>query len=132
MKNVNTIAILQGIYWSVTGLWPMIHLSSFLWVTGPKKDIWLLYTVAVLILVVGLVLLLTGLRRRVTGEIKGLGIGSALGLIFIDVYYSLQDVISNIYQYDALTEAGIILLWLWAGKRGMAVIQRSPTDSSKL
>lgn len=132
MKNVNTIAILQGIYWSVTGLWPMIHLSSFLWVTGPKIDIWLLYTVAVLILVIGLVILLAGLRRRVTGEIKVLGIGSALGLIFIDMYYSLQDVISDIYQYDALAEAGIILLWLWAGNRGMAVLQGSPATTGKL
>lgn len=131
MKNVNTIATLQGIYWSVTGLWPMVHLSSFLWVTGPKKDIWLLYTVSVLILVIGLVLLLAGLRRRVTPEIKGLGIGSALGLIFIDVYYSLQDVISDIYQYDALAEAGLILLWLWAGNKGMAVLQEAHPGTSK-
>ncbi len=124
MRNLNTISILQGVYWSITGLWPIIHLKSFLWVTGPKKDIWLLYTVSILILVVGLVLLAAGLRRRVTPEIKWLGIGSALGLIFIDVYYSLQSVISDIYQYDALAEVALIVLWLWAGKRGMVLVDK--------
>ena len=122
MRSAITIAKLQGIFWAITGIWPMIHLDSFLWVTGPKKDIWLLYTVSVLILAIGLILLAAGYNRRVSQEIKWLGIGGALGLAFIDVYYSLQDVISNIYQYDALAELTIAILWFWAGKRDMVLV----------
>lgn len=126
MRKVTVISTLQGIYWSLTGIWPILHLPSFLWVTGPKEDIWLLYTVSLLILAIGLVLLVAGLRQRVTQEIKWLGIGSALSLIFIDVYYSQQDVIANIYLYDAAAEFILILLWLWAGKRGMARLAAAP------
>lgn len=123
MRNVQLIAKLQGIYWFITGIWPFIHLGSFLWVTGPKEDIWLLYTVSVLIIVIGLLLLVSGFRRSVTQEIKWTGIGSALGLTLIDVYYSQTDVISDIYLYDALGEVILIGLWLWAGRRGMALVK---------
>lgn len=123
MRNLSLIAKLQGAFWTLTGIWPFIHLPSFLWVTGPKEDIWLLYTVSVLITVIGLVLLMAGFNQRITKEIKGLGIGGALGLIFIDVYYSQTSVISDIYLYDAVAEAGLIVLWLWAGRRGMAIVQ---------
>jgi hypothetical protein len=114
------MAILQGIYWAVTGIWPLLHMPSFLWVTGPKNDLWLVRTVAILILVIGLVLLVAGFRKRVTEEVKWLGILSAAGLILIDVYYSLNDVISNIYLLDAVGEFLIILLWVLAGRKGMA------------
>lgn len=120
--KLHTVAILQGLYWFITGLWPFLHLGSFLFVTGPKQDIWLLYTVATLITIVGAVLLSAGFRKRVTPEIKWLGIGGAAGLIGIDVYYSLMDVISNIYLLDAAGEGALILLWLWAGRKGLAIV----------
>lgn len=31
----------QGVYFGATGLWPILHLPSFLFVTGPKIDTWL-------------------------------------------------------------------------------------------
>jgi len=36
---------LQGLYWLVTGLWGLIDVHSFMKVTGPKTDIWLVKTV---------------------------------------------------------------------------------------
>jgi hypothetical protein len=124
LRRLPTIAKIQGIYWSLTAVWPMLHLKSFLWVTGPKTDIWLLYTVSVLILAIGLVLLAAGWAKRVTLEIKGLGIGSALGLTFIDVYYSLRDVIWDVYLLDAASELILIGLWLWVGKRGLYTLRQ--------
>lgn len=117
--RVYTVAILQGLYWFITGIWPFLHLKSFLLVTGPKEDIWLLYTVSVLITVIGAVLLVAGIRKQVTHEIKWLGIGGAAGLAGIDVYYALNDVIWDVYLLDAVGEAVLIVLWLWAGRRGM-------------
>jgi len=114
--SLNLTAKLQGAYWLLTGIWPFVHLRSFLWVTGPKEDIWLLYTVSVLITVVGAVLLLAGFSRRVTPEIKWLGIAGAVGLAGIDSYYALSDVIRNVYLLDAAGELVLVLLWVWAGK----------------
>ncbi|GHA80588.1 hypothetical protein [Pontibacter akesuensis] len=117
--KLQVVSILQGLYWLVTGIWPFVHLPSFLWVTGPKEDIWLLYTVSVLITVIGGVLLAAGLRKHVTQEIKWLGIASAAGLTGIDVYYATNDVIWDVYLLDAIGEVLLILLWLWSGSKGM-------------
>jgi hypothetical protein len=118
-----TVAKLQGLYWFVTGVWPYLHLKSFLIVTGPKADIWLLYTVSVLITIVGGILLVAGIRKQVTPELKWLGIAGAAGLTGIDMYYALNDVIWDVYLLDAIGEVLIILLWLWAGKKGLAIVQ---------
>lgn len=120
MDRAGLIAKLQGIYWAVTGIWPLLHMPSFLWVTGPKTDLWLVRTVGILIAVIGLVLLLAGFKRRVTPEVKWLGIGGAAGMAFIDFYYSLNDVILNIYMLDGIAELIIILLWVWVGRQGIA------------
>jgi len=117
--GLSLVAVLQGIYWLVTGVWPFIHLKSFVWVTGPKNDYWLLYTVSVLITVIGGTLLAAGIRGRVTPEVRWLGIGGAAGLMGVDVYYALGDVIRNIYLLDAVGEAALLMLWFWSGSRGL-------------
>jgi hypothetical protein len=65
----------------------------------------------------------------VTPELKWLGIGGAAGMAFIDFYYSLNDVILNIYMLDGVAEIGIILLWLWAGRQGIARVQQPVMES---
>ncbi|AKD05065.1 hypothetical protein POKO110462_17890 [Pontibacter korlensis] len=113
------LAVVQGAFWLLTGLWPFVHLPSFLWVTGPKKDIWLLYTVSVLITAIGGTLLAAGIRKQVTSEIKGLAIAGAAGLTGIDVYYALNDVIWDVYLLDAVAETVLLTLWLWAGTKDL-------------
>lgn len=46
-----------GTYYVVTGLWPLIHLTSFEAVTGPKTDDWLVHMVGLLAASIGLALL---------------------------------------------------------------------------
>ncbi|RAU83436.1 hypothetical protein [Pontibacter arcticus] len=116
MNRLAGIAKLQGIYWAVTGIWPLLHMYSFLWVTGPKTDLWLVRTVALLLTVIGLVLLCAGIRRNVTTEIKWLGIGGAASMAFIDFYYALQNVIRDVYMLDGVAELLLILLWFRAGR----------------
>jgi hypothetical protein len=116
INRLTFVSIAQGIYWSLTGVWPLLHMPSFLWVTGPKTDLWLVRTVGVVILVVGVVLLKAGLARRVTPEIIWLGIGGAAGLMAIEVYYVLQEVIWPIYLLDAVLAVILISLWVWASQ----------------
>jgi hypothetical protein len=106
------LAGLQAIYFVVTGVWPIVHLPSFLAVTGPKVDLWLVKTVGVLVVVVGLTIGLAASRHRVTPEIALLAIGSAAALGAVDVIYVAKRVIAKIYLLDAAAEAVLILLWL--------------------
>ena len=110
------LMLLQGLYFLLTAVWPLVHISSFMYVTGPKTDIWLVKTVSVLILAISLGILRAAFRELLQPDVVLIAISSAMGLICIDVYYSLTDVIADIYLYDALAEAGLILAWVWALK----------------
>lgn len=112
-----TMAWLQGIYFFVTGVWPILHIASFVAVTGPKVDLWLVKTVGALIAVVGATLMLAARRRAVGGEMVFLAVASAASLGAVDVIYALSDRIWDIYLLDAVAEAGLIVLWGIAWRR---------------
>jgi hypothetical protein len=103
------IALIQGLYYLATGLWPIVHIESFLIVTGPKIDLWLVKTVGVLVAVIGAALLSASRARRITDEIILLGAGSALGLAIIDVVYARR--ISSVYLADAAAELCLVAVW---------------------
>src|SRR4051812_12945663 len=106
------LSIAQGIYFLITGIWPLVSIRTFEAVTGPKTDDWLVKTVGVQVAVVGAVLLLAGCRGRVAPEVAFLAVGSSLGLTAIDLWYVARRVISRIYLLDAAVE--LILVGLWS------------------
>ena len=112
------LAVIQGVFYVATGVWPLIDIISFQVVTGPKTDLWLVRTVGVLVTVIGLVLLAAARTRRVTDEIVMLGAFSALGLAGIDLIYALSGRISAVYLADAVVEIGLAVLWAVARQRG--------------
>ena len=101
----------QGLYYALTGLWPLISMSTFLAITGPKVDLWLVDTVGILVLVSGLVILLAALRRAVTMEILLLAVGSGLGLCAIDIIFVSIGRILPIYLADATAEIILVALY---------------------
>ncbi len=105
------VALLQGVFYLVTGLWPLVHLQSFLKVTGPKTDLWLVKTLGVLISVIGAVLGMAGAQRSVTRELALLGGGSAAGLTAIEVIYVARGRISPVYVLDAVAEVALLISW---------------------
>lgn len=110
--QLSLVAVLQGFYYFLTGVWPLIHISSFMAVTGPKEDIWLVKTVGVLVLIIGIALMGAGIKRRISFPLAFIGAGSALGLFFIDVIYVWQGVISPIYLLDAILESILVISWV--------------------
>lgn len=106
------LALIQGMFYVATGVWPLIDIVSFQMVTGPKADLWLVRTVGVLVTVIGLVLLRASRTRRITPEIVLLAVGSALGLATIDLVYALSGVISAVYLADAAAELFLAGLWM--------------------
>lgn len=113
-KALNIVAWLQGIYYFVTGIWPLIHMPSFVWITGPKVDYWLVRMVALLIVSISLTILSAAYHKRVSTEIIILSIASIISFCLIDFYYAWVDRISGIYVADAFAEIGLLLLWIFA------------------
>jgi uncharacterized membrane protein YoaK (UPF0700 family) len=89
----------------------LVDLDSFQQVTGPKKDLWLVKTVGVLVLAIGVVLMMAGVRRSRHPEAPVLAIGSALGLTAIDIVYAARGTISRVYLADAVLQLVLIAGW---------------------
>ncbi|WP_372636722.1 hypothetical protein [Fodinibius sp.] len=111
-KKINILTIIHGLYFGFTGIWPLVHMRSFLFVTGPKTDLWLVETVGILVLVIGLGLVAAGLRKQVSFPLSIIAIGSSVGLMIIDVVYVWSGVIPPVYLSDALLEVVLITAWI--------------------
>lgn len=115
-----TLAAVQSAYFVLTGLWPLVHLRSFLAVTGPKVDIWLVETVGVLVTAIGGGLGMAAVRGRVSSEVITIAVTSALGLAIIDSIYVARGRIGSIYLLDVAVEVVLIAGWaicLWRGRQ---------------
>jgi energy-converting hydrogenase Eha subunit E len=103
------VLTLQAIYYIVTGLWPLVHFSSFELVTGPKTDDWLVRMVGLLVVLIGVTLAVAVRRDAVqTLEITVLAAGATLAFSFIDIWYALSGRISRIYLADAVLELALL------------------------
>jgi hypothetical protein len=121
LPSRNGVAWFQGLYFFATGIWPLVNIASFQAVTGPKTDHlvtgregdhWLVNTVGVLVISIGLTLITAAWRGNVSFEAIVLGISSAFALIAIDVVYVLRGVILPVYLVDAGIELVIVSAWL--------------------
>ncbi len=106
------LSAFQGFYYIITGLWPIVHMPSFLAVTGLKIDLWLVETVAVLVLVIGIGLLIAARRSQISFPLSIIAAGSAFGLSCIDVIYVWQGEISVVYLLDAILEIILLVMWI--------------------
>jgi hypothetical protein len=112
-----TLATWQGWFYIIQGLWPIVHIQSFMLVSGPKTDQWLVKTVGGLIFVIGFVFCLAAYRKHISLEIILLGVGTPAVLAIIDIWYVSISRISPVYLLDAVVEILIILLWVVASKQ---------------
>ncbi|WP_026464710.1 hypothetical protein [Adhaeribacter aquaticus] len=113
MKTPVKLLWLQGIYFFITGVWPILHITSFLLVTGPKTDIWLVKTFGLIVAIIGLSLLVAALKKEFSASVYTLGVGGAFSLMVADIYYATNDVIPDVYLLDAAAEGVILLGWVW-------------------
>lgn len=120
-----TVAAVQGGYYFLTGVWPNVHMKSFIAITGPKYDLWLVITVGVLVGAIGLGLLVAAVRNRVPVEVVVIAIAAALGLIAVDIGYVAIGRIPPIYLLDAVFQGLIIAAWLAA-----IILLRRPTPTA--
>ncbi len=109
---MDVIAVIQGLYYVTTGLWPIFNMVSFERFTGVKTDKWLVKMVGLLAASIGVVLL----SADTSDTLRLLGILSAASFAIIDFVYSLKNVISKAYLGDGIIEILFILGWLFGVK----------------
>jgi len=106
------VALVQGIYFLVFGIWPIISINTFQKVTGPKTDLWLVKTVGIILAIIGVVLVYAYFTPDLSPAIALLAVGSALSLAIVDFIYVAKRVISAIYLGDAFIELMLAGWWL--------------------
>ena len=111
------LAVGQGTYYFLTGLWPLVNMRSFEAITGPKVDRWLVQTVGWLVTVVGGALTMAGVRQHAAPEVPLLGVGSAVGLAGIEFGSVARGRISRVYLLDAVLQVGLVAGWAFAWPR---------------
>jgi hypothetical protein len=90
-----------GLYYIGTGLWPILHLPSFLAVTGPKQETWLVQVFGAFIASVGF----SAILHRNSGPASaGVGLSAALVLAAGDVFFVARRRIRPTYLLDAVVE----------------------------
>ena len=115
------IAIAQGGYYALSGLWPLLHMRSFVAVTGPTTDLWLVQAFGGLVAAVGAVLLARGLGGKADAATQQFGFATASALVTIDVWFFLKGAISAVYLIDGAAQLVLAGCWVWllARYRGM-------------
>lgn len=114
MRLDYVVALVQGIYFFVTGIWPILSINTFQKVTGPKTDLWLVKTVGIILATIGAVLIFAQVNAEINSSIILLAIGSARSLAIVEFVYGAKRVISPIYLADAIIELILIAWWVLA------------------
>ena|SRR5829696_2826929 len=112
--NRSRIYLIQGIYYLITGLWPVVDITSFMLVTGPKTDIWLVKMVG--LLTASIAISFISSFKKAASVLGILSVCSALSYLAIDVFYYFNGTISVVYLGDALMEILIIAGLLFTRK----------------
>jgi hypothetical protein len=111
------LLLVQGIYTLVTAVWPLLHIESFMMITGPKTDIWLVKTVAVVLIPIALLFLLNRYNEGSLLHVLVVAISSSVGLASIDFYYTANETISWVYAVDGALQVIFIVCWIYLAKK---------------
>ena len=113
-KVFRSLLWVQASYTMITAIWPLVDIDSFMAVTGPKHDVWLVKTVGALLIPVAACLYSFLFIRTDRKPAIILGSLTALAFICIDFYYAaITDVIADIYLADGVVELIFLAVWIY-------------------
>ena len=108
----NIILWLYVVYYFTTGIWPLIDIKSFMKVTGPKTDVWLVKTVGLLLAGVSVCLVVYFFMKADQSVIGTLAAVCSICLAGIDFYYAGKKVISPVYLIDGIIQVIFFIAWI--------------------
>lgn len=120
---------IQSGYYLLIGLWPLLHIDSFMEITGYKTDLWLVKTVGLLLVCTAITFIIDLFYRENSNSVVFLSISSAVGLLSVDIYYSITDEIRDIYLIDAALQLLLIESWMIFRKRRLVNKLNNPKET---
>lgn len=111
MKLFLRTAFIQGTYYCLIGLWPLIHPGSFIEVAEIKNDLWMAKIIGLLLMVIGVVLLYAWYHLQNANSLVLLGMASTMVCSGSDLYYFLNRVLPDVYLIDAMIQAALFNVW---------------------
>jgi hypothetical protein len=120
------LAGLQGFYYLATGVWPIVHIDSFMWVTGPKVDLWLVRMFGVVLAAVSLVFLDAAARSSVRREVVLLACAVGIAIAVGETIFVAIGQISGVYLIDAAIHGVLLIGWgAYAARQGRGGDERA-------
>jgi hypothetical protein len=115
MPRPRVVAAVQAAYFLGSGIWPLVHRTSFERVTGRKHDFWLVQTVGGLAAATGGSLAVAAARGRREPETTVLALAN--GLVFLVADVRAARGYSRIYLADAVLQLLFASTWVrrWRG-----------------
>jgi hypothetical protein len=111
-RFISVLLLVQGIYFIITGIWPVIDINSFMLITCPKTDLWLVKAIGVIFFCEGICFLLSGVTHEGGLPVLVLSVTNSIGLIFIDCYYVFTGTLCSVYLGDAAVELTLLICWI--------------------
>jgi hypothetical protein len=112
-KIYSILLWVQGVYTLLTALWGLVDIKSFMRVTGPKTDIWLVKTVSVLLLPITFCFFAALFLNMPFLSVSIIGIMTTAGLAAIDFYYTANRTIKWVYALDGIVDVLFLLTWIY-------------------
>lgn len=124
MPTRKTLLLAQSIYYLAVSAWPLLHIDSFMWVTGYKTDPSLVRLVAGITLAISLLFLSDMHRKEPARGTVLMAIIVAVEFGGMDLIYGITGVISRVYLIDAVVQMSFLVLWgSWYRSRNMHTIR---------
>lgn len=112
MKLFRITLWVQTIYYFLTAAWGLLDIESFMLVTGPKTDVWLVKTVSILLLAVSFSFVPYLFIKTNYWPVILLAVCCCIFLAGIDIYYAGKNVISAIYFVDSIAQFILLIAWI--------------------
>lgn len=112
--SVFYVLALQGVYYLISGLWPVVGIDSYMRFTGPKADVWLVKFIGLLIVANAFIFLNASWQKRYDKSVIQLSVLNMLVFAGVDFFYVFRGVIGRVYLLDAFIEILLLLLLLVA------------------
>jgi hypothetical protein len=111
-NQMRALVIIQGSYYMITALWPLIHIESYMSFVGPISDIWLAKTVGTMVIAISATMFFHLSLKTDHRPLILLGLASSLAFAYTDTYYTFTGTLSSIYLLDAAAETLFMISWI--------------------
>lgn len=102
---------LQGAYYMLAGLWPLVAPDHFMSFTGARAELWLAQMLGALMAAAGIVLWQGTQQRCINASVPLLGVLVAMGLLGAELNYVSEQTLARSYLMEGVAEFAFLIGW---------------------